>query len=230
MISIVTATYNHEKTLPKLFNSICAQKYKNFEWIVCDDGSKDKTWELVKYYQDLKCFHMEGIQQINRGMRLSRNLNNGLRHAQGNIIFIVMGDSYLDNNTLEILDREYIPKSAGSGVRVNVDDQGLYKSMDWRIGDFPLDTTIDLKGIEHKFSYLTGNSMVVDPYALKQIGYWPEEYEEYGRDDWCVFLRLQRLGVPLYMYNQVRVNHVYHGEGSPDSPKNVKLFEKELLS
>ena len=230
MISIVTATYNHEKTLPKLFRSICSQKYKNFEWIVCDDGSTDNTWDLVKEYQDLKIFPMEGFQQINRGMRLAMNLNNGLRHAEGNIIFIVMGDSYLDDNTLEILDREYIQGSAGSGVRINVDEHGDYKSMDWRIGNFQLDTTIDLKGIEHKFSYLTGNSMIVDKQALKQIGYWPEEYKGYGRDDWAVFLRLQRLGIPLYMYNQVRINHVYHGEGSIDSKNNVELFEKELKS
>lgn len=230
MISIVTATYNHEKTLPKLFDSICAQRYTNFEWIVCDDGSTDDTWKMIKKYQDLKIFHMEGFQQINRGMRLSMNLNNGLRHAKGNIIFIVMGDTYLDSDTLEILDREFIVGSAGSGVRINVDDAGVFKSMDWRIGDFPLHTTVDLKGIEHKFSYLTGNSMIVDAKALKEIGYWPEEYEGYGRDDWAVFLRLQRLGVPLYMYNQVRVNHVYHGEGSKDSPKNIKLFEWELNS
>lgn len=230
MISIVTATYNHEKTLPKLYNSILSQKYRNFEWIVCDDGSKDKTWELIKRYQDLKCFPMEGFQQINKGMRLSMNLNNGLRHAQGNIIFIVMGDSYLEDDTLQVLDREYIAGSAGSGVRKNVDEHGVYKSLDWRLFDIMQGITLPLKGYTNPFSYLTGNSMIVDRLALKEIGYWPEEYEGYGRDDWSVFLRLSRIGVPLYMYNQVYINHVYHGEGSPDSPKNIKLFEKELNS
>lgn len=227
MISVVTGTYNHEKTISKLFHSLEDQTYKNFEWIVCDDGSTDGTWDLIKSFFHKSIFPMEAFQQMNKGMRLSMSLNNGLRHAKGNIVYIVMGDSYLDNDTLAKLNTEYIQGSAGSTVRKNVDDNGHFKSTDWRVLDLPLET-ISLKGKQFPWTYLTGNGMLVDNKVLKAIGYWPEEYEGYGRDDWSVFLRLYKIGVPLYMYNTITINHVYHGEGSPDNKKNVELFINEV--
>ncbi|MHC5865476.1 glycosyltransferase family 2 protein, partial [Streptococcus pyogenes] len=42
-ISIITATYNREKLLSRLYKSLCEQTCKDFEWIVIDDGSVDDT-------------------------------------------------------------------------------------------------------------------------------------------------------------------------------------------
>ena len=48
-ISILTATYNREKLLPKLYQSLVqnSETYANFEWLIMDDGSTDGTNELV---------------------------------------------------------------------------------------------------------------------------------------------------------------------------------------
>ncbi len=46
-ITITTPTYNREYTLTRLYNSLLQQKYKNFKWLVIDDGSTDNTKELV---------------------------------------------------------------------------------------------------------------------------------------------------------------------------------------
>lgn len=42
-ISIITPTYNRAKTLHRVFESLEKQTYKNFEWIIIDDGSTDET-------------------------------------------------------------------------------------------------------------------------------------------------------------------------------------------
>ena len=49
-ISIVTATYNREGLLPKLYESLNKnyKTYKDFEWIIMDDGSEDNTKSLVE--------------------------------------------------------------------------------------------------------------------------------------------------------------------------------------
>ena len=47
LISIITPTYNREKTLIRVYDSLCKQSYKCIEWIVVDDGSRDKTKELI---------------------------------------------------------------------------------------------------------------------------------------------------------------------------------------
>ena len=43
LLTIVTITYNREKTLERLYNSLLNQTSKNFAWLVVDDGSIDET-------------------------------------------------------------------------------------------------------------------------------------------------------------------------------------------
>ena len=50
-ISIITATYNSEKTLKDTLNSVLSQKYEDYEHIIIDGASKDRTMEIVKEYE-----------------------------------------------------------------------------------------------------------------------------------------------------------------------------------
>lgn len=218
-ISIVTATYNHSKTLPKLFKSIRHQDHLIYEWLICDDGSDDDTYQMAKSW-DRVSYKIKAFRQDHDGMRLAKNINQGFREAKGDLLFLVMGDSYLEDDTMEKLHAVYKDGSAGSGLRKNVNLDGSFHSWDWRYqGDF---ATRALVG-DNAFNKLTGNSMIVPRQALKDIGYWHEGYMGYGRDDWDAFLRLSRHHVPLYQYNTVVIDHVWH-DGQPDNPENIKLF------
>jgi len=223
-ISVVTGCYNHAKQLPKLLKSFIPQQDYLHEWLICDDGSGRETKEVLKEYAKLE--KVKVFEQENKGMRLARSLNNGFREVTGDLVFVVMGDTYLEDNTLRELNDTYVRGTAGAGIRKNVNEDGSLHSWDWRYPNGP-GKKIYLEG-EHKFGSLTGNSMIVQTKHLKEIEYWDERYEGYGRDDWCAFLRLERLGIPLVAYNNVVVNHIYHGPGGADNPKNVELFMKEL--
>ena len=50
LISIVTPTFNRGKLLQRCYDSLCNQTYKNFEWIIVDDGSTDDTRERVENF------------------------------------------------------------------------------------------------------------------------------------------------------------------------------------
>ena len=50
-VTILTPTYNRAHTLPRVFESLQKQTYKDFEWLVIDDGSTDHTKELVEEFQ-----------------------------------------------------------------------------------------------------------------------------------------------------------------------------------
>lgn len=51
-ISIITATYNSEKTLRDTMESVLKQTYTNFEHIIVDGLSKDNTMQIVKGYEE----------------------------------------------------------------------------------------------------------------------------------------------------------------------------------
>lgn len=223
-ISLVTGCYNHQETLPLLLKSLVPQNIFLHEWIICDDGSNNATKAILREYEKLD--KVKVVEQENKGMRLAKSLNNGFKQVTGDLIFVVMGDTYLEKDTLRKIQDTYVRGTAGSGLRKNVYDNGDLHSWDWRFPD-GRGEKIYLTG-PRKFSQLTGNSMLVMREHLKEIGYWDERYEGYGRDDWCAFLRLDRLGVPLIAYNNIVVNHVWHGEGGEDNPENVKLFMEEL--
>ena len=79
VISVVIPTYNEEKDIGLCLSSLKEQSYKNLEVIVVDDGSTDKTREIVKKFKKIKL-----IEGEHKGPGFSRNI--GARHAKGDIL------------------------------------------------------------------------------------------------------------------------------------------------
>ena len=51
-VDILMATYNGEKYLKSQIDSILNQSFKDFKLIICDDCSKDKTWQILEEYKN----------------------------------------------------------------------------------------------------------------------------------------------------------------------------------
>ncbi len=54
MITVFTPTYNRGHLLQRLYESLCHQTFKDFEWLIVDDGSTDNTADVVKPFIDGK--------------------------------------------------------------------------------------------------------------------------------------------------------------------------------
>jgi len=91
MISIIIPTLNEEKYLPLLLESIRTQTYQNFEVIVSDAGSKDKTKEIAEKW---------GCKVI-KGGSPSAGRNNGAKIAKGSILMFLDSDVVLPKEFLE---------------------------------------------------------------------------------------------------------------------------------
>ena len=61
MLTIFTPTYNRAHTLERLYQSLCAQSVKDFEWLLVDDGSTDSTRYLVLSWMGQKNFSIRHI-------------------------------------------------------------------------------------------------------------------------------------------------------------------------
>ena len=67
MITVFTPTYNRAYILPVLFDSLQKQSLKNFEWLIVDDGSTDKTAQVIKKFAQTALFEIRYIHQENQG-------------------------------------------------------------------------------------------------------------------------------------------------------------------
>lgn len=83
MISIIIPTLNEEKLLPGLLKAIKSQNFKNYEIIISDAGSQDKTIEIAKEF---------GCKITNGGLP-GKGRNNGANVAKYNILFFLDADS-----------------------------------------------------------------------------------------------------------------------------------------
>lgn len=74
ILTIFTPTYNRAHTLPRTYESLCRQNCKKFIWLIVDDGSADKTAELVRDWQSRdNGFEIQYIYKENGGMHTAHN-------------------------------------------------------------------------------------------------------------------------------------------------------------
>lgn len=99
-ITLFTPTYNRAYILETLYRSVQRQTFRNFEWILIDDGSSDNTEALVKgWMAEGNDFPIRYYQVPNGGK--CRAINKGLDLAEGELFFTVDSDDYLTDDALE---------------------------------------------------------------------------------------------------------------------------------
>ena len=101
LISIIVASYNYENLIIKTLDSLLAQTYKNYEVIVVDDGSKDKSVEVIttytQKYDNVYLYTHEN--NVNKG--LATTLQLGISKAKGEFVAFCESDDYWHPQHLE---------------------------------------------------------------------------------------------------------------------------------
>ena len=151
LFTVFTPAYNRARTLPRVYESLQRQTFRDFEWLVLDDGSTDATRELVARWRAESSFPIRYIFQENQGKPAA--FNHGVRQAQGQLFLTLDSD---DGCVPEALERfkyhwDSIPeqeKTGFSAVTVLCKDQNGNL-----IGDkFPRDV-LDSDTIEVTFKF-----------------------------------------------------------------------------
>jgi glycosyltransferase involved in cell wall biosynthesis len=184
LLSVFTPTYNRAHLLNRGYTALLNQTYKNFEWIIVDDGSTDNTREVVDHFvKEGNFFDIRYYYQENAGKHGA--FNNVLPKAKGMFLLIIDSDDALRHNALEILVKAWneIPdakKEHFIGVSGLCEDQ--YGKL---IGDsFPC-SPFDSNSLEkyYKFKIKGDKSGMMKVeilrkfrYPDKKASYYPEAY------------------------------------------------------
>jgi glycosyltransferase involved in cell wall biosynthesis len=121
-VSFITVTHNHEKYIRKCIKSVLGQTFGNWEMIIIDDGSTDKTCDIVRNYHDKR---IKLIEQGHKGIwNLTSTYNEALRYCSGEFVAILEGDDYSYPDRLE-KSLEAVGNAVGvCGKATGVNDKG----------------------------------------------------------------------------------------------------------
>lgn len=111
LVSVIMPVYNGEKYLDEAIQSVLAQTYKNFEFIIINDGSRDKSLDIIEKYKN-QDERIVVISRENKG--LVPSLNEGIEKAKGKYVARMDADdlcmpnrfeeqlSYMEKNDLDL--------------------------------------------------------------------------------------------------------------------------------
>lgn len=95
-VSVYTVAYNAEKYIAQTVDSVLAQTYRDFEFIIVNDGSTDETEQIIKSYSDERINY---IYQEHKNF--AAGMNRAIVEAKGEYVLGVDSDDYIAENYLE---------------------------------------------------------------------------------------------------------------------------------
>lgn len=110
LISVIMPVYNSEDVIQRSLDSLLNQTYQNLEIVVVDDGSSDRTPEILKDYQAQQKEKMRVLRIDNSGQGKARTV--GIQAAEGELIAFCDADDYYDADGIEAMERSLRKKKA----------------------------------------------------------------------------------------------------------------------
>lgn len=149
-ISIITITFNSERTLEETILSVLGQDYPNLEYIIIDGGSKDRTLDIVNKYKDRIAIV---ISEPDEG--ISDAFNKGISKSTGEIIGIINSDDLLLPGALKIISTNYDQNiDVYRGYTVIWDDIEDKKLIQKPAMDFPINKPFHTGNVCHQSTFV----------------------------------------------------------------------------
>ncbi|MDJ0799829.1 MAG: glycosyltransferase [Calothrix sp. MO_167.B12] len=222
-VTVLTAVYNGESYLREAIDSILAQTFPDFEFLIINDGSTDSTQEIIQFYDDPR------IRLINNeyNLGLTRSLNKGLELAKGEFIARQDADDISEPERLakQVAFLETHPEVALVGTWYkDIDPQGNL------IGEcnLPCDCTQIRWDILFYCPFVHSAVMFRKHTIAEQIGFYDEAFS-YAQDYdlwWRISRRLQVANINEYLM-KLRINPssmtATYGNIVDDEPLKIKI-------
>jgi FkbM family methyltransferase len=205
LVSVIIPVYNAERYIGRTLESILNQTYKNVEIIVINDGSTDKSEQIISNYQNEK---IKYIYQENRGCSAAKNT--GLAYAKGDFIQYLDADDLLSNDKIEkqveLLKNEPLKiavcktlsfesdPSTENGIEI--DTQFLYTT------DDTLGFLLNLYGLNNRGGMIQPNAFLVSRQLADKIGGWDTSISPSRDEDGEYFCRAILASTGLIYLNE----------------------------
>ena len=220
LLTIYTPTYNRAHTLPELYKSLCLQTYKDFIWLVVDDGSTDESENLINQWKKNAPFQIKYVYKENGGVHTARDLAYSIIETE-----LLVG---IDSDDLCLYDMvENIINAWNQFKNQNIigiitpvqSDQGK-----WLGSSFPQENFASFQDLTFKHKCIGDHTIVVKSEIIKRIPNTPVFAGEklVGED----FKWIQLPDIPFYLLKKATIIHFYMEDGYTQNVR--KLWFKNL--
>jgi glycosyltransferase involved in cell wall biosynthesis len=215
LVSVLMATYNGERYIRQSIDSILSQSFADFELIVVDDGSSDKTPEILRSYRDSR-------------LRILRNASNLGVVGSRNRAFAASRGTYVVSHDHDDLSRpRRIEKQVGyldshpETMLVGTATHGFRAGYVYPISDHAEGDPLMIKWMLHIANPITQSSIMFRRAAIERTGspFMREDYKY--ADDYDLYHRLLRYGNIVRLADYLTVYRIH--------PKNASLKYEETM-
>lgn len=187
MVSVVICAYNAERTMRPCLESLKRLDYPNFEVVIVDDGSRDRTAEISMDFPEYRL-----IRQPNKGLGVARNV--GMHAARGEIIAYTDSDCVVDPHWLTLMARSMTENKFDGcgGPNYAPHEDGWVEACCAASPGAPCHVLV----AEDRAEHLAGCNMVFTRAALTKVGGFDPQFTAAG-DDVDVCWRMLDAGLKL---------------------------------
>lgn len=206
LFSIVTVCYNSEKTIARTIESILTQEFKDYEYIIVDGNSKDRTLDILREYEPKFEGRMKIKSEPDKGIYDA--FNKGIQRSSGTYVWIVNSDDYIEPKALKELSQliKSFPNDKLPIISASmnfIDDNKNISRQYYSSEKFCKDAyqTFGM-GLVHP-------ATLVPKYIYNRIGYYSTKYKIMADIDW--FRRAYKSLQPISFSKAIITNMCYGG-------------------
>ena len=230
MIEILLATYNGEQYIKEQLDSILNQTYRDFRILVRDDGSTDKTIEIIRDYIEKYPKQIELIQDAAVCGGPAQNFFQLTAYAEAQYVMFADQDDFWLAEKLQVMQKKMQELEQQSGEETPILVFCDYKPVDAQLKELDFNSSnsqiaachLELNRLLVQ-NYVTGCTVMVNRSLYTKLGAYNKAIEMH---DWCAALYAAALGVVYHLPEQL-VLYRQHGNNCVGTV-NIKSFKYRI--
>jgi glycosyltransferase involved in cell wall biosynthesis len=215
-ISVVMSTYNRAKDyLPKAIESVLKQTFKDFEFIIVDDGSTDNTSKVVHSYKDKRIRYYK-LKHFGCD---TKPKNSGTKNAKGKYIAYLDDDCQFRPDHLQALLKE-MERPGNEEIVMVYGDRWVNFADGKRKGEIGIYQNFDQASLLKK-NYIDTSDVLVKKEAVMKVGGWNEDMQKFI--DWNLWVRMAKYGYTFVRLPVIITDYTVH-----EDMKSVRIQEGQF--
>jgi glycosyltransferase involved in cell wall biosynthesis len=222
-VSVIIPTYNQSKDLNRCLLSLVDQTFKNFEVIICDDGSFDDTKYIVEQYRSM--LEITYLYNENFGGP-AHPRNNGIKAAKGEYIAFLDSDDWWCNNKLE-----FSTEVLSLGYDFVYHDMYLVKDISEKPSkklSFGSLTNSVFNQLLTEGNLFINSSVVLRSNILQKVGFFDEQKDLIASEDYDLWIRVSAVTNKFFRLSEC-LGYYWHGGNNISKNKLLSKAGKIIL-